>query len=67
MLFVSKSRLENRFGRPPLEVVSPIQHDKKQQMPPYGGTCHFELLIRLELTDADAPVGLYLQSSQTLL
>ena len=26
-----------------------------------------ELLIRLELTGADAPVGLYLQSSQTLL
>ena len=25
-----------------------------------------ELLIRLELTDADAPVGLYLHSSQTL-
>ena len=26
-----------------------------------------ELLIRLELTGADAPVGLYLHSSQTLL
>ena len=30
-------------------------------------TSYSELVIRLELTDAHAPVGLYLQSSQTLL
>ena len=38
----------------------------KKQMPPdrwHLLDLVFELLIRLELTDADAPVGLYLHSS----
>ena len=37
-----------------------------RQMPPFGGTCFkfIELLTRLELVGAEAPTGLYLQSTQ---